>query len=251
MKKEDIIEVLHDIEENEDVEIIYACESGSRVWGFENDESGHDVKFIYKKPGVDDYLSIRPSPDSIEYECDDLDIIGWDIKKALRMHYDDDPILRECLISNEIYINRDIKNIFSGLGGFDIDFLKNHYSEIALNDWKRYCSLQFSKTKSKKYLYVIRSILCWRLLNRDIYPPVNIEELLNHEYINLNGDITSAVYDLIDYHQDNGEITENIIFKLNNFIFDSFSVMKKVRCKSFKEFEEYDKRFRELLLVGK
>lgn len=134
MKKEDIIEVLHDIEENEDVEIIYACESGSRVWGFENDEFSHDVKFIYKKPSVDDYLSIRPSPDSIEYECDDLDIIGWDIKRALMMHYDDDPILRECLISNEIYINRDIKNIFSGLGGFDIDYLKNHYSEIALND---------------------------------------------------------------------------------------------------------------------
>ena len=49
MKKEDIIEILHDIEENEDVEIIYACEYGSRVWGFENDESIHDVKFIYKK----------------------------------------------------------------------------------------------------------------------------------------------------------------------------------------------------------
>lgn len=129
--------------------------------------------------------------------------------------------------------------------------MKNHYSEIALNDWRRYCSLQFSKTKSKKYLYVIRSILCWRLLNRDIYPPVNINELLNHEYVNINGDIRSAIYDLIDYHQDKGEITEGIIFKLNNFILDSFSVMKKVRCKSFKEFEEYDKRFRELLLVSK
>lgn len=248
MKNEEIIGILHNIEENEDIEILYACESGNRVWGFENGESGHDVRFIYKKHSVNDYLSIRTSPDRIEYECDDLYIIGWDIKRALRMHYADDPILRECLICNEVYINRGIKNIFSGLGGFDINILKNHYSDIALNDWKRYCCLEFSKTKSKKYLYVIRSILCWRLLNRDIYPPINIDELLSHEYVNINGDIRSAVYDLIDYHQDRGEITEGIIFKLNNFILDSLSVMKKVRCKSFKEIDEYDKRFRELLV---
>lgn len=249
MKSEEIIKILHDIEENEDIQIVYACEVGSRVWGFENRQSNYDVRFIYKKSGIKDYLSLKESRDVIEYVCDDLDVIGWDIKKALTFHYRDDPMLRECLISDKVYINKGIESIFSGLGGFEMDSLKNHYAKNALTDWKRYCSLDFSKTKSKKYLYVIRSILCWKLLTRDIYPPINIHELLNHEYINLDDNFRDAVYDLIEYHQDNGEISENIVFRLNNFILDSLSVMKRVRSKSFKELDDYDERFRELLLV--
>lgn len=247
--RDKIIAILAEIEKNEDIEILYACEAGSRVWGFANKNSDYDIRFIYKKRDVKDYLSLNPTGEVIEYMGDDMDIIGWDIKKALNLHYKDNPNLREWLISPEVYIDKGIQNIFSGLGGFNIDVLKNHYSAIALKHWKKYCNMEFRKEKTKKYLYVIRSILTWMLLNRDIYPPIQIQDLLDHEFINISSDVRKAVYDLIDYHQDNGDLTEFTILKLNMFIIDSLSKMNTVKTKSFKSLEMYDERFRELLVV--
>ncbi len=246
---EKIVDILHEIEKNEDIEILYACEAGSRVWGFANENSDYDVRFIYKKTDVKDYLSLSKTNDVIEYVGDDFDIVGWDIKKALNLHYKDNPNLREWLISDIIYIDKGIQSIFSGLGGFNKDVLKNHYSSMALTHWKKYCSLEFKKDKTKKYLYVIRSILSWKLLNSEIYPPIKIQDLLNHESINIDDYIKDAVNDLIDYHRNNGNLDEESFLKLNNFILDSLSQMKAVKTSSFKNIDEYDERFRELLVV--
>jgi hypothetical protein len=247
--KDKIIEKLHEIEEIEDIEILYACEAGSRVWGFSNDESDYDVRFIYKHRNVKDYLSLKKSNGVIKCEIGELDIVGWDLKKALSLHFKDNPNLREWFLSGEVYIDKGVESIFSGLGGFNIGVLKNHYSAIALKHWRKYCSLEFKGEKTKKYLYVIRSILCWKLLNRDIYPPINIYDLLEHEYTNLNDDIKKAIEDLIDYHQGKSELSEKTILKLNYFIMDSLAFMKKTKVKSFKDIDDYDERFRELLLV--
>ena len=38
---------LKEIEKNNTVKIIYACESGSRAWGFPSANSDYDVRFIY------------------------------------------------------------------------------------------------------------------------------------------------------------------------------------------------------------
>ncbi len=249
MRREEIIDILHRIEKAEDIEILYACEAGSRVWGFANEESDYDVRFIYKKLNVKDYLSLNEQSDVIECVGDDLDVVGWDIKKALKLHYRNNPNLREWIISREVYIDKGIEFIFSGLGGFEIGVLKNHYASIAHTQWKKYCPLEFKEQKTKKYLYVIRAILCWRLLNRDIYPPININELLDHDFINLGEDIRDSVANLIDFHRGKGELSERTVFILNNFILDSLSYMKNSQTKSFKNVEDYDERFRELLIV--
>ena len=247
--KEEIIKILHNIEQSENIEILYACEGGSRAWGFANENSDYDVRFIYKKQSVSDYLCLKEPSDVIECIGDDLDIIGWDIKKALYLHYKNNPNLREWLMSDKVYIDNEIDSIFAGLGGFDIDIVKNHYLAIAKTHWKKYSSLEFKKEKTKKYLHVIRSILCWRLLNRDIYPPIDINELLNHEFMNLDDNTRKSINDLIDYHQDRGDLDEMTVFKLNNFILDSLASMKKAKAKNIKDIKDYDERFRELLLV--
>ncbi len=249
MRREEIIEILHRIEKAEDIEILYACEAGSRVLGFADDESDYDIRFIYKKLNVKDYLALNEQSEVIECIGEDIDIVGWDIKKALKLHYKNNPNLREWIISREVYIDKGIEFIFSGLGGFEIGVLKNHYASTAHSHWKRYCPLEFSRKKRKKYLYVIRSILCWRLLNRDIYPPININELLDHDFINLTGDIRDAVTNLIDFHKGKGDLSERTVFILNNFILDSLASMKTTETKSFKTAEDYDERFRELLIV--
>jgi len=68
-----------------DVKIVYACESGNRAWGFASPDSDYDVRFIYAR-STDWYLSfdVEQRRDVIEYPIvDDIDIGGWDIRKAL------------------------------------------------------------------------------------------------------------------------------------------------------------------------
>lgn len=82
--KDIILKNLKEIEKKEKIKILYAVESGSRGWGFESKNSDYDVRCIYVH-SLDWYLSIEDKKDVIEYLISDqLDIIGWDIKKALK-----------------------------------------------------------------------------------------------------------------------------------------------------------------------
>ena len=83
--KDKIVENLQKIEAQDDVVIFYACESGSRAWGFPSKDSDYDVRFLYVRP-VDWYLSIAEKRDVIERPLtDQLDINGWVLKKALEL----------------------------------------------------------------------------------------------------------------------------------------------------------------------
>ena len=56
---------LEEIEMHFKVRVIYACESGSRAWGFPSRDSDFDVRFLYIHP-VEWYLSIDDHKDVIE-----------------------------------------------------------------------------------------------------------------------------------------------------------------------------------------
>ena len=45
---EDIIRAhLGKLEVDENIKVVYACESGSRAWGFPSVDSDYDVRFLY------------------------------------------------------------------------------------------------------------------------------------------------------------------------------------------------------------
>ena len=48
--KNKILDSLNSIEKNKNVRIFYACESGSRAWGFPSTDSDYDVRFLYIHP---------------------------------------------------------------------------------------------------------------------------------------------------------------------------------------------------------
>jgi predicted nucleotidyltransferase len=106
--KSRILKELNEIEKNCDVKIIYACESGSRAWGFwgfASEDSDYDVRFIYVHP-KDWYLTIANKRDVIEIPFDGvLDINGWDIKKSLKLLRKSNSPLLEWLSSPIRYRN--------------------------------------------------------------------------------------------------------------------------------------------------
>jgi uncharacterized protein len=85
------------------INIIYACESGSRAWGFPSPDSDYDVRFIYTHPWPW-YLSLEEGADVIDLPLEDspvgvLDIGGWDLRKTLRLMRKSNPVIWEWLQS--------------------------------------------------------------------------------------------------------------------------------------------------------
>lgn len=73
-------DALAQLETEREVRVLFACESGSRAWGFASRDSDYDVRFLYVHQR-DWYLSIEDRRDVIEQPiADDLDVSGWDLR---------------------------------------------------------------------------------------------------------------------------------------------------------------------------
>src|SRR6266576_1584342 len=94
---------IESIERKHGVRILFACESGSRAWGFASPDSDYDVRFIYAEP-LNNYLSIREGKATIELPVNhELDVNGWDIRKALQLFLKSNAPLYEWLQSPIVY----------------------------------------------------------------------------------------------------------------------------------------------------
>ena len=175
-----IEEQLKEIEEKENVKIIYCVESGSRAWGFASPDSDYDVRFIYVR-NKEDYLKLNKNRDVIEWRLDDvLDINGWDIQKALRLLYKSNPTLIEWSMSPMVYKTTPQWEKISGI--VSQYFLEKtgvyHYLSMAKGNYREY--LKTDEVKLKKYFYVIRPILaCKWILDKKTAPPMLFSELMN------------------------------------------------------------------------
>jgi len=83
--REAVLHKLRAVEAEHDVRVLYACESGSRGWGFASPDSDYDVRFIFVRPARD-YLRVTPVRDVIEETPGPVfDVNGWDVRKALQL----------------------------------------------------------------------------------------------------------------------------------------------------------------------
>ena len=81
----EILRKLDAVEAKQGVRVLYACESGSRGWGFASPDSDYDVRFIFMRPARE-YLRITPMRDVIEEAPGPVfDVNGWDLRKALQL----------------------------------------------------------------------------------------------------------------------------------------------------------------------
>jgi hypothetical protein len=179
--RETIINELQNLEKEFDITILYACESGSRAWGFPSPDSDFDVRFIYAQP-LRRYLSIHDKKDTIDlFLTKDLDFIGWDIRKALRLFQKSNASPFEWMQSPIVYQQK--TNFIEELQAlapqyFSLKPSLYHYLGIAKSTFMGY--LQGEQVKLKKYFYALRPLLCakWIITNHS-YPPIVFADLFS------------------------------------------------------------------------
>lgn len=187
---------LKEIEEHEQVKILYAVESGSRAWGFASPDSDYDVRFIYVRP-AEYYLKLEKTHDVIEWQLDEtLDINGWDLQKALRLLHSSNPTFFEWYNSPIVYrttseweeLKPMIHHYFSPKAGL------YHYLNMATSNYREY--LKQETVRLKKYFYVIRPILaCKWILDKKSAPPILFADLASAE---LESELQPVIADLLD-----------------------------------------------------
>lgn len=179
---EEIMLRLRAAEKEHDMKIIYACESGSRAWGFASPDSDYDVRFIYART-EDWYLSfdVEKQRDVIEYPIvDEIDCGGWDIRKALYLFTRSNGALIEWLNSPIRYIEiGDFANSLRAITPNNLNSIAlcYHYSHMARGNAREYIFKE--KVRLKKYFYVLRPLLAIRYIEAGLgAPPVEFEKLV-------------------------------------------------------------------------
>lgn len=174
-------EALNRLESEKNVRVLYACESGSRAWGFASQDSDYDVRFLYVHPR-DWYLSVEDRRDVIEYPLtDELDVSGWELRKALRLLRKSNPALLEWLRSPVVY--RSDSSFTEAFRELAASFYSPrqcfmHYLKMAYGNRRHYLQGR-EEVSLKKYLYVFRPVLACRWIERELgQPPMLFSELV-------------------------------------------------------------------------
>jgi predicted nucleotidyltransferase len=170
------------VEEKYAVRLIYACESGSRAWGFPSADSDYDVRFLYLHP-TDWYLSINRGRDVIEEPIvDDFDINGWDLQKALGLLYKSNPPLLEWLNSPIVYLEETgIANILRMVSKkfYSPTNCFSYYLQKAKGTLTDY--LKGGQVLTKKYFYVLRPVLAMQWIEQGLgIIPTDFNVLVQH-----------------------------------------------------------------------
>jgi len=224
--EKNIIQQLQDIEKKFDVKILYACESGSRAWGFASPDSDYDVRFIYVHQ-KDYYLNIDGQRDVIELPINDLlDINGWELRKALRLFRKSNGPLYEWLQSPIVYKKDD--NFHDELMAlmptyFSKRSTMHHYLSMAKTVFEP--DLAGEDVRLKKYFYALRPILACRwIADKKEVPPMEFNKLRI-----LAGDsINIRINDLL---KQKSQVDERFIMKaipeFNSFIKEQITYCEK------------------------
>ncbi|MCL1636109.1 nucleotidyltransferase domain-containing protein [Luteimonas sp. SX5] len=225
-KRQAVLDALDGIEREHRVRVLFACESGSRGWGFSSPDSDYDARFIYSHE-PDWYVTVlertrpgQPQRDVIELPIDDdLDVSGWDLRKALRLLAKSNPTLSEWVRSPIVY--RQDSAVASELRGLSERFYSpigawRHYFSMAKGNYRGY--LQGESVRTKKYLYVLRPLLaCLWIQRSDDPPPMAFELLL--ERLLPNGMLRERIDALLAVKRRSAEIAQGPrIAEINEYV---------------------------------
>jgi len=181
--REEILRRIRAAEDEHGIRVLLAVESGSRAWGFASPDSDFDARFIYVH-ARDWYLSINfeDRRDVVEYPIvDEIDLNGWDLRKALRLFRKSNPTFVEWIHSPIVYLENGVfasrvRSLLSAI--YSVESGLKHYRSMAKTNFREY--LKGDLVRLKKYFYVLRPLLAARWLEQyKTAPPIEFESLLS------------------------------------------------------------------------
>lgn len=176
-----VIAQLRALERKHDIRILYACESGSRGWGFASRDSDYDVRFVYVHR-LSWYLQVRREAASredviIQPVSGELDINGWELNKALSLFKRGNSTYVEWLDSPVNYrkdpaftprMRKLIRQLHQPRHAF------YHYLRMAEKNFKVFA--ESSRPTAKQFLYALRPVLSVRWVELGLGPvPMRFE----------------------------------------------------------------------------
>lgn len=171
---------LKNLEEERQIKILLACETGSRAWGFPSVDSDYDIRLIYVHK-LDWYLSLHNRKDNLNLMLDnnDVDITGWDLQKSFNLLKKSNPPMLERIQSDMIYMADEeftMEIVPLAQGFYSKIATMHHYLSMAVK-FKDELGESHSY-RLKKFFYALRSALvCKWILDRDEIPPLQFGEL--------------------------------------------------------------------------
>lgn len=235
---------LAETEREQNVRIVLAIESGSRAWGFASPDSDFDVRFIYARP-MDWYIAVdlEERRDVIEYGItDDIDLNGWDVRKALRLFWKSNPTFVEWIQSPIKYIESGgfasaarhlLPNVYSRERGI------YHYRSMAKTTYRGH--LCADKVPLKKHFYVLRPLLSVRWIERyGSAAPIEFGKLLH--LLEGHGELLHDVLALLDQKRGSPEMgVFEPVPSLNAFIEEELNRLESMSPERSTKYEAISK----------
>ena len=174
---------LRRIAQENNIRILYACETGSRGWGFASPDSDYDVRFIYVHP-LDQYLSVDEPKTTLGSIFEDggevLDFNAWELRKTLHHLRKSNATPFEWLQSPILYQQEGrFREELWALAPdfFDARATVHHYLGICHNSIKT--GIADGHINIKKYFYILRPLLAAKwAVERQTIPPMEFRPLL-------------------------------------------------------------------------
>jgi uncharacterized protein len=181
MKRHVIKRHIKEIEKMYGIEVLFAAERGSRMYGSHTEHSDYDIGFIYRFP-LHLYLHINRPKEVIALKKDNLfEFHGWDIYKTLSLYRESNPSLYEWIHSPIVYNDHSFlvelrKNIVTD---FSLFKLAKHYENVCIKNVNVYV-----KNNNVKTLFqAVRAYLSLHWIGTyQKHPPINYVNLCNQQF---------------------------------------------------------------------
>jgi uncharacterized protein len=174
-----------------EIEILLACEAGSRAWDAATNQSDHDIRLVFRYKDLKKYLSLRKPSSTIEISHP-YDINGFDIYKTMELILKSNPSIYEWSYSPSVYLvhhnfgERLRKVIETGYSPFS---LFKHYTSLRKRNLKEIASNEnFNSKQQKQLILAVRAeMICQGILTtQKVCSPYYYIEQIKDSSLELN-----------------------------------------------------------------
>lgn len=237
--------LIEDLESEYDIKILFAVESGSRLWRMASKDSDYDVRFVFVQR-KHHYLSLN-AKGAMErvinrtYEDKLIDVCGFDIFKFCQLLAKSNPSVIEWLQSDIVYYGEKPNYLLEiGLTGFNPVALYYHYRSMCKSHYDKYISQERPMTL-KQYLYALRGLVNAKWIEgTGKLPDISFPDQLKEMYQFLGSSTVDEICDIIEKKKkgNDKEVTEKLPFfdvRIEGFLAHQNTEMTKGRSPSQKK----------------